>query len=155
MFFSTEAAKIWCLGVEGETYNMVNGKVQFIPAIANSPDGPYKYMQIAYGCGSASTQFIWINAQEMTKYDDNYSAINATVASMNAIQARPPNPKYDNDVTSERATSIMGVLWDAFAIWDDAFITGAKSIETDWNAYVAEMRQKGIDEYLTLYNKYK
>jgi putative aldouronate transport system substrate-binding protein len=91
----------------------------------------------------------------MTKYDDNYAAINATVASMpNSIQSRPPAPSFD-DITSERVTSLMGVLWDAFAVWDDAFLTGAKSIETDWNAYVAEMRQKGIDEYLTLYNKYK
>jgi putative aldouronate transport system substrate-binding protein len=155
MFFSNEAALLWCLGVEGETYTMQNGKVKFIDSILNSPDGIYKHMQIAYGCGAATSQMIWVNAREMTKYDDNYAAINAVVAAMpNSIQTRPPAPGFD-DITSERVTSLMGVLWDTLAVWDDAFLTGAKSIETDWNAYVAEMRQKGIDEYLTLYNKYK
>jgi putative aldouronate transport system substrate-binding protein len=154
MFFSNEAAKLWCLGVEGETYTVQNGQVKFIDSIANSPDGIYKHMQLQYGAGSATTQMIWINAQEMTKYDANYAAINAQVAAMNALQTRPPEPRFD-DRTAEQVTSLMGVLWDTFAVWDDAFITGAKSIETDWNAYVAEMRQKGIDEYLQLYNKYK
>jgi putative aldouronate transport system substrate-binding protein len=46
----------------------------------------------------------------------------------------------------------MGPLFDTFEVWDNAFMTGAKSLDTDWNAYVTEMRQRGIEEYLGLYN---
>jgi putative aldouronate transport system substrate-binding protein len=152
MFFSKEAALLWCLGVEGETYTMQGNTVRFANSIANSPDGIYKSMQINYGCGSATTQMIWVNAREMTKYDENYADINARVAAMDqAIQPVPPVPLFD-DLTAERVTSLMGVLFDALVVWDDAFITGTRSIDTDWAAYVAEMRQKGIDEYLNLYN---
>lgn len=31
---------------------------------------------------------------------------------------------------------------------------GTKDIEADWDAYVEEMKDKGIDEFLSLYNEY-
>jgi putative aldouronate transport system substrate-binding protein len=73
---------------------------------------------------------------------------------MGSIQTVPPNPKFD-DITAEEATQLMGVLWDTQTVWDDAFMSGTKSLETDWDAYVAELRQKGLDRYLALYNQFK
>jgi putative aldouronate transport system substrate-binding protein len=152
MFFSTRGAELWCLGVEGTTFTRQGNNIKFIDSIVNSPDGIYKAMQLQYGAGSDTTQLVWVNAREMIKYDENYAAINARVAAMdNAIQLIPPTPKFD-DLSAEKATSLMGPLYDTFIVWDDAFLTGKKSLDTDWAAYVAEMRQKGIDEYLSLYN---
>jgi putative aldouronate transport system substrate-binding protein len=152
MFFSTEAANLWTNGVEGETYTRQGNTIKFVDSIVNSPDGIYKSMQLRYGCGSDTLQYVWVNSSQMAKYDENYAEINARVAAMNnVIQAIPPTPKFD-DAAAERATSLMGVLYDAFVVWDDAFLTGKKNIETDWNAYVQEMQQKGISEYLTIYN---
>jgi putative aldouronate transport system substrate-binding protein len=152
MFFSEEAALLWCLGVEGDTYTMQGNTIKYADSILNAPDGIYKSMQLRYGCGAASTQFVWVNAREMTKYDSNYEAINKQVAAMpDSIQSVPPTPKLD-DATAERATSLMGTLYDTFVVWDNAFLTGTKSLDTDWNAFVTEMRSKGIDELLNLYN---
>ncbi|MDR2376310.1 MAG: ABC transporter substrate-binding protein, partial [Treponema sp.] len=154
IFFSREGAELWNYGVEGETFTRQGNTVKFVDSIVNSPDGIYKTMQLRYGCGSDTLQHVWINANEMIKYDENYAAINARVAAMNdAIQLIPPMPKFD-DLTAEKTTSLMGPLFDTFAVWDDAFLTGKKSLDTDWAAYTAEMRQKGIDEYLTLYNSH-
>jgi putative aldouronate transport system substrate-binding protein len=152
MFFSDEAAKIWCLGVEGETYTMQGNTVKYADSILNAPDGIYKSMQLRYGCGADGTQLVWVNAREMTKYDANYGEINKQVAAMNnAIQAVPPSPNYTG-TTAERATSLIGTLFNTFIVWDDAFMTGAKSLDTDWNAYVNEMTSRGINELLSLYN---
>jgi putative aldouronate transport system substrate-binding protein len=152
MFFSKEAALLWCVGVEGETYTMQGNTIKYADSIVNSPDGIYKAMQLRYGCGADPTQLVWVNAREMTKYDANYAEINKQVAAMNnAIQAIPPTPRF-TDATAERATSLMGPLFDTFAVWDDAFMTGAKSLDSDWNAYVSEMTSKGINELLNLYN---
>jgi putative aldouronate transport system substrate-binding protein len=154
IFFSVEGALLWNYGVEGETFTRQGNTVKFIDSIVNSPDGIYKTMQLRYGCGSDTLQQVWVNAEQMIKYDENYAAINAQVAAMDdAIQLIPPTPKF-NDITAEQATSLMGPLFDAFAVWDDAFLTGKKSLDTDWAAYVAEMRQKGIDQYLSLYNSH-
>jgi putative aldouronate transport system substrate-binding protein len=143
--------------VEGETYTMQGNTVRFIDSLVNSPDGLYKAGQIRHGMGVNSLQLLWINAREMTKYDANYAQINARVAAMNnAIQAIPPSPKYPDTAAgrrdAERATSLMGTLFDTFVVWDNNFMTGQRSIESDWNAYVNEMNSRGMNEYLQLYN---
>ena len=153
IFFSEDAALIWCLGVEGETYTMDGDKVVFSDDILNAPEGIYKYMQNAYGCGG-TTQTVWVNAREMIKYDENYAAINAKVAAMDhAIQYTPVVPDFD-ELTAEDVSLLQTTLADAFAVWDDAFIRGTKDIEADWDAYVEEMKDKGIDEFLSLHNEY-
>lgn len=155
IFFSEEAAKIWCIGVENVTYTMDGDTIVYNDEITSSADGIYKYMQNAYGCGCDGLQLVWYNAQEMTKYDENYAAINAVVAAMpDAIQYIPATPSFD-DITAEDAALMQTTLSDAWEIWNDAFLTGQKDIEADWDAYVAEMTEKGINNFLEIYNKYK
>ena len=152
MFFSAENSKMWCLGVEGTTYNTVGGKVVFVPEILNSSEGIYKSLQVKYGCGSDVTQMVWVNAREMTKYDENYARINAEVEGMgDVIQYIPPTPRFD-DRQAEEAGTLQTPLADAFERWNSAFLTGAKSITADWDAYVKEMKSLGIEKFVDLYN---
>lgn len=152
MFFSPEAATLWCLGVEGTTYTMDGDKIKYTGELVNSAEGVYKTLQLKYGAGCDPLQLIWVNAREMTKYDDNYAEINKAVAAMpNAIQPIPPIAMFD-DMQSEQAGLLQKPLADAFEIWVDAFITGSKSVDADWDAYVAEMQSKQIDEFCKLYN---
>lgn len=155
IFFSEEAAKIWCIGMEGTTYTMDGDKIVYTDEIANSADGIYKYMQNAYGCGCDGLQLVWYNAREMTKYDENYAAINAEVAAMdNAIQYIPATPSFD-DLTAEDAALLQTTLGDAWEVWNDAFLTGKKDIEAEWDAYVQDMKDKGIEQLCEIYNTYK
>ncbi len=152
MFFSEENAKLWCLGVEGKTYTMDGDKIVYSDDIKNSADGIYKTMQLNYGCGSDVTQMVWINQREMTKYDENYADINATVALMpDAIQTIPPTPMFD-DATAEDAASLRTPLGDSFEVWADGFLTGKKSTDTDWESFTADMKNLSIEEYCTMYN---
>lgn len=152
MFFSADSATMWCLGVEGITYNTVGGKVVFVDEILNSSEGIYKSLQVKYGCGSDVTQMVWVNAREMTKYDDNYARINAEVEAMDdVIQYIPPTPRFD-DRQAEEAGTLQTPLADAFERWNSAFLTGSKSIDRDWDAYVKEMKSLGIEKFVDLYN---
>lgn len=152
MFFSEENAKMWALGVEGVTYTMDGENVKYMDEIVNSPDGIYKTMQLRAGAGSDVTQLVWVNAREMTKYDENYSRINAEVAAMDtAIQDIPPTPMFD-DLTAEEAAGLQTPLADAFEVWADAFLTGKKDVDADWDSYVQEMQGLGIDQFCQLYN---
>jgi len=155
VFYSEEAAKIWCLGIEGVTYTMDGDRIVFSDDILAAKEGVYKYMQNAYGCGTDPLQLVWYNAREMTKYDENYAAINTAVAAMpDAIQYIPPTPSFD-DITAEEASLLQTTLSDSFEVWNDAFITGKKSIQTDWDAYVKEMTDRGIDKFLQIFNDNK
>ncbi|MDR1705206.1 MAG: extracellular solute-binding protein [Clostridiales bacterium] len=152
MFYSDEAAELWSIGKEGVTFTKnSDGSVEFIPEATGSVDGVYKYLQVNYGTGSASSQMVWINEQEMLKYDENYAAINAVVAEMDGVPLSPPTPVLSED-NAERASLLQAALRDAFEIWNNDFITGAKSLETDWDAYVQEMKDKGIEELCQIYN---
>lgn len=152
MFFSEENAKLWCLGVEGDTYTMDGDKIVYADDIKNSPDGIYKTMQVKYGCGSDVTQMVWVNKREMTKYDENYARINAEVEEMgDVIQPIPSMPLFD-DMTAEEAGTLQTPLADKFEVWVDAFITGKKSVENDWDSYVKEMKKLNIEKFCQLYN---
>ncbi len=155
IFFSEEGAKLWCLGVEGDSYTMDGDKVVFNDTIMKSADGVYKYMQNAYGAGCDPIQLVWYLERELNKYDENYARINAEVAAMDdAIQAVIPPPVLDA-VDAEEASLTQTALLDAFNVWDDDFRTGKKSVETDWDAYVQELQDKGIEGFLKLYNDNK
>jgi putative aldouronate transport system substrate-binding protein len=77
--------------------------------------------------------------------------VNETVMDMKGIQTIPPKPKFDTTQAEEEGL-LKAPLADMFEVWTTAFITGAKSIDKDWDAYVAEAKSKGIDKMLTLYN---
>ena len=129
-------------------------KIVFNDEILAAPEGIYKYMQNAYGCGCDGTQLVWYNAREMTKYDENYASINATVAAMDdAIQYVPSTPDFD-DQTAEDVALLQTALFDAFNVLNDAFLRGTKDIEADWDEFVKDMKDKGIDEFLELHNQY-
>lgn len=151
MFYSDEGSKIWNIGVEGVTYKMEGGKIVYNDEILKDPAGIFKAMQLKYGCGNDVTQMVWINEREMTKYDENFAAINKAVAAMKGIPQLPPKPTFD-DLATEEATSLQSPLFDTFTVWANDFITNKKDINKHWDAYVREMKQKGIEKLCQMYN---
>lgn len=153
MFYSEEAVKIWHWGVEGVTYTMDGDKAVFTDEITSAPEGIFKYMQVKYGCGADPFQMVWINSVDMQKYDENYANINAAVAAMDTcIQPIPPTPLFD-DYAAEEASAIQSTLIDTIEVWIDNFVSGKKSLDTDWDAYVAELENLQVQKYCDLYNE--
>ena len=155
MFYSEEAAMIWHVGVEGVTYNMVDGKIEFIDEIKNAEAGIFKYMQVKYGCGADPFQMVWLNDIDFLKYDENYAQLNAQVAAMDdAIQAVPPAPWFD-DIQAEEASTIQAGLIDPVEVWIDAFVNGKKDIDSDadWAEFIAEMEALGANELWRIYSE--
>lgn len=155
MFYSEEAAKIWHVGIEGVTYNVVDGEIEFIDEIKNAPEGIFKYMQVKYGTGADPFQMVWLNDLDFLKYDEFYANLNAEVAAMDdAIQSVAPAPWFD-DIEAEEAATIQAGLIDPVEVWIDAFVTGKKDIDSDadWAEYVAELEALGANELFAIYNE--
>jgi len=149
--YSPEMAQLFGQGVEGVTFDIVDGKIKYKDEFVNSPDGLYKSLQVKCGIGTDQLQFVWDLPTEMLKYDENYARINNIVAEMKGIPTLPPKPKFNTDETEQQGL-LQQPLADMFEVWTTAFISGEKSIDKDWDTYVAEAKSKGIDEYLKLYN---
>ena len=154
MFYSEEAATIWHIGVEGVTYNMVDGKVEFIDEIKNAPEGIFKYMQVKYGTGADPFQMVWLNDLDFLKYDEFYAELNAVVAEMESIQPMPPEPWFD-DIMADEAATIQAGLVDPVEVWIDAFVTGKKDIDSDadWAEYAAELDALGANKLYEIYHE--
>jgi putative aldouronate transport system substrate-binding protein len=73
---------------------------------------------------------------------------------MDGIPLIPPAAVL-NDIETERASILRATLRTSFEVWTEDFITGRKSLNSDWDAYVREMRDLGIDEFLAIYNRNK
>ena len=87
----------------------------------------------------------------MVRVNENYSRINAEVAAMgDVIQYVPATPAFD-DEAAEEAALLQTALADEFFVWDDAFMRGTKDIDADWAEYEAELKDKGIDDFVALY----
>ena len=66
--------------------------------------------------------------------------------------AGPSSGAYICSLKPSISLAACAPRWDTFEVWADAFITGKKSTDTDWDAYVAEMKNLSIDQYLQMYN---
>lgn len=151
MFFSPEMAQLFGQGVEGITFDKVDGKIKYKDEYVKASDGLYKSLQIKCGIGTDQMQLVWDLPTELLKYDENYANINTTVAGMKGIPTIPPKPKFDTDQVEQEGL-LKAPLADMFEVWTTAFITGTKSVEKDWDAYVEEAKSKGIEDMLKLYN---
>ena len=99
--------------------------------------------------------------QKLVKYRDSlleqqtaFKHVESEVAAMgDVIQYVPATPAFD-DEAAEEASLLQTALADAFFVWDDAFMRGTKDIDADWAEYEADLKDKGIDEFVDLYNQY-
>ncbi|MBR3949057.1 MAG: extracellular solute-binding protein [Oscillospiraceae bacterium] len=157
MFYSEEAAKIWSIGVEGVTYNVVDGKVEFVDAVKNAPEGINKYLQINYGCGTSGFQSVWPDEYTLLKFDEEYAEIYAAASAMNANQPYAPEPWFDDLAAEDAGMIANGAMFDLVETYREQFINGDVDVDDDavWADYVAQLEASGLQEYLDLYNEYR
>ena len=157
MFYSEEAVKIWALGVEGVTYNVVDGEIVFVDEAVNSEVGLNKYLQQNYGCGLSGFQSVWPDEYTLLKFDDEYAEIYAAAAAMNANQPYAPEPWFDDIAAEESAMIGNGAMFDLVETCREQFIIGDMDVNDDavWADYCAQLEDAGLQEYLDIYNEYR
>ncbi|MBR4289788.1 MAG: extracellular solute-binding protein [Oscillospiraceae bacterium] len=157
MFFSEEAAKIWSIGVEGVTYNTVNGEIEFVDAVKNAPEGINTYLRVNYGCGVVGFQSVWPDEYSLLKFDEEYAEIYAAAAEMGANQTFAPEPWFDDIAAEEAGILSGGAMFDLVQTSREQFVYGDLDVNDDavWDKYCADLEDAGLQEYLDLYNKYR
>lgn len=158
LFYSDEAYDLTKWGVEGETYEVVDGKKQLLPqwycgglSIGQSSDDQ-KDMRIELGYaggvffyGGSYEQATDAYPEEIKDYFDRVSAYRET---------RPINPPVPADEDeNEQLNLYKAPLVDNINTWTLQFITGQKDIEKDWDAYVESCSNLNSQAYVDLYNE--
>lgn len=154
-------------GVEGETYEWVEGEPQLLDAVCEI--GNYSALRASYGLG---TWYIARLVNEKTNMDMlKYLGGKTGELPVNISQSeRIQKLKEDGTLVSvpsfpsftaqevERITTLVTSLNAVFEQEIDKFITGVRSME-DWDAFAKELRDMGGDEleeiYETAYSRLK
>lgn len=137
---SDECYDLFYYGIEGVTYEVVDGK-RVINEAAKQELTKGKDLYQFYDLINNVSQYKALTIQPLY---DNYLWLKDHVVFDEVIG-------LSTDVTIEVGTAID----DVYRTWMVDFVTGEKDIDADWDAYLAEMETAGLSRYIAEIEAYK
>jgi len=149
-FFSEKGNRLLNFGVEGVTYNIVNGEPKFTNLITNNPDG--------YSLAEARTIFIpatddplGVEVKEaffqFLTYPEQIEGMEIW-ADNDGVLGLPQVALADED--AQKVSKIMGDINTYVSENVSKFIMGEKPL-SEFNDYVSTIRKMGIDDAIAVY----
>ncbi|MCM3724860.1 extracellular solute-binding protein [Neobacillus cucumis] len=152
-WYSDEGEELAKWGVEGTTYKKENGKRVLMPDInflGLNPSGK-KDLRVDYGFGTGS--FAYGGTTDLLQSTMSEEEVKFQDSMHKNKEVLPVNPPYPMSATDqEQATLISTPLTDTVKQNTAKFILGTRPL-SEWNAYVSELKAKGMDKYLDMVNK--
>lgn len=150
-FYSEEGAKLFFMGVEGETFEVdENGELQYLDKIINSPDGLTMEQEL-------SKYIIWLGiGYPGIVREATFKGAETLPASLETAEALSPYlpdeiwPRFT--FTVEENNKLIGLQADIHKYVDemrDKFITGAEPL-SNWDNYVDKVKKMRLDEYMEI-----
>lgn len=154
LWYSEEGHMLSQWGVEGETYTLDGDNVVLNSEITYNginPDAPKK-LNSDYGFGGGVFAYggsTWIRT---SKYTEGQKDFNARVG--NDREKNPVSPPtLANQDENEELNLISTPLNDCVKAWTQKFMTGQASVDSDWDAYVAECETLGAKTFVDRNNE--
>lgn len=159
-FYSEEGAKLFFLGVEGETFEEnENGDLQYLDKITNSPDGLTMAQEIA-------NYFTWSGGGYpgliMERTFKGAETLPATLEATEKLEANMldeawPIFTYTVEENNE-LSSIQSDIHKYVNEMQDKFITGNEPL-SKWDQYIKRIETMNLEKYMEIqndaYNRYK
>jgi putative aldouronate transport system substrate-binding protein len=152
MFYSEEGRLLTIYGVEGKTYENKNGTLEFIPPYKNE-NGVLDVITLRKNTGCSSEGFDlkkdWNYLSAVFDEETNayYDILNAN----NMYAPVTPRVKFTAEELEDK-NLLETPLNDYVNEMNLKFIYGEASLDTDWDAFLAECRKKNQEKLKTLYN---
>lgn len=147
--FTEQGINTWNYGLEGETYNLVDGKPVFVDGILNSDEGVTNAMfRVSGTVGS-----YWpVQAEGVVRQKNSEPACAAVDAwLLNSDVAKHVLPGIT--LTQEETDFVVGT-GEALVTYVSEqtlkFLTGERSLD-EFDAFVAELNKAGLEDYLAVY----
>ncbi|MDY0409055.1 type 2 periplasmic-binding domain-containing protein [Paracerasibacillus soli] len=157
-FYSDEGAKLYYMGVEGETFEEKDGKAVYMDHILN-PEGDMTFEQ------AIAKQLTWLGSISGIIKADFFQGGESAPQSMEAAEKIEPFvpdeiwPRFtftadENKFLQSKGQDIAKYVEEM----RDKFISGDADLST-WDEYVETIEKQGLDElmeiYQTAYDRYK
>jgi len=155
LWYSEAGQTLTRWGVEGVTYQKVNGKFQLMPDVNYmnlNPSGT-KSLQKDYGFSGGVFCLLYGGPKDlaesmMTPEVANFE--NQVNTQRKLLPVAPPVPFTESQ--REQANMLSQPIGDYVEQMMLKFITGVASIDKDWNSYVQQVNSKGVDQLVKLTN---
>jgi len=148
-FFTEEGRRAINFGIEGETYDMADGKPIFKDEVLNE-GGVQVYLQINYGAQypiGFAQDFAY---EEQWTVPEGMEAYNMYIDE--GIYTKPYTPVLNlTEAETETYDQYLTVLNEYQNERISAFITGKEDIETGWGSYVEKCKELGCEELVRIY----
>lgn len=150
-FYSDEGAKLYYMGVEGETYEEKDGEITYMDHILN-PDGDMTFEQ------AIVQQLTWVGSINGIIKADFFQGGESAPQSMEAAEKIDPFvpdeiwPRFTFTAEENKVLDSTGQDVDKFVEeMRDKFISGDASLD-EWDSYVETIEKMGgLDELLDVY----
>jgi len=152
LWYSEEGQTLANWGVEGVTYQVVDGKKQLMDDIKNwdRPDAP-KELRKEFGFNVDQFNFASPDDFYANTLNPEYKAFFDKLAQMQATPVDDPSVPL-NDEEVEKTKLLITKLNDYTKQQLYKFVLGAADVEKDWDAYVKECENKGSKELIDIVN---
>ena len=145
--YTEEGSNLCAYGMEGETYNMVNGERVFTDLVLNNPNGmAFTMAMMVYGMGNGA--FVADPTVNTISYSDNALALYSKyVENMGASDYSAIIPAYVT-MTSGESDTFSNTYSDIATYMNEAylkFILGDLNLEGDFDEYCANVKAMGLD----------
>lgn len=152
--YTEEGQMLFNFGIEGESYNMVDGYPTYTDVIMKNPDG------LSVQQAMAQYQRAWMNGPflQMEEYIEQYYQLDQQKRSLeswstsNAIKYQMPAvviAEEDSAELSKLQADINVYLSESFI----NYVSGKKSLDTFESEYLATLKEMGVERLIEIYQK--
>ncbi|MCP2239526.1 extracellular solute-binding protein [Thermoanaerobacterium thermosaccharolyticum] len=155
LWYSEEGETLTKWGVEGVTYQKVNGKFQLMPDVNYmnlNPSGT-KNLQKDYGFSGGVFCLLYGGPKDLAEsmMTPEVAKLEEEVNSTRKLLPPPP-PVPLNESQREQYNMLNQPLADYVQQMTYKFITGVASLDKDWNNFVQQCKAQGADQLVKLTN---
>lgn len=151
-FYSDEGSRLFYMGVEGETYEVVDGKYKYMDHITNSTEGLTKEQEIVKYLG-----WIGIGAPGILMQDYFDGSEGSDQALEAAAKVEPylldevwPPFTYTEEESKE-LTALAADIEKYVTEMQDKFVVGEEPL-SNWDKFVDNIKKMGLDRYMEIQN---
>ena len=144
-FYSDEGSRLFRLGVEGVSYEKVDGKYQYVEQLRSDPSQLGKHITWAGG---------WYPGMDNPNYIVSSESEPENIRVSELIKPDFPKELWPEfTYSSDEVTELLAIGTDLNTYVDEMmakFVNGTIPF-SDWDNYVATLKKMGLDRYLGLY----
>ncbi|RAI98335.1 carbohydrate ABC transporter substrate-binding protein (CUT1 family) [Paenibacillus pabuli] len=151
-WWSEEGRRMFNFGIEGESYTMVDGKPKFTEEVLSQP-AVNGYLVEAFGA-----QLPKMGAWQDFSYEEQWT----NEIALKGIKEYQDKNIISNDYVlptlnftkeeQKRLDALKGQIDTYFAEKAQTWVMGGENVETGFDAYKAQLKNLGVEEYIQIYN---